>query len=105
MATKTGEPWTDDDVATLDDLWNDLVPDDEIAAKLGRTVRAVAIKRCKLGLTSRDCKRATTASELTSDEMIAELQKRGFVCTLASSKLQRSTAIDRIPSASIGAGL
>jgi hypothetical protein len=106
VAREAGNRWSPEDVATLNRLWDELASDETMAATLGRSVRAVAIKRCRLGLTSSECQRATAASELTSDEMIAELQARGFVFALSEpAKPPRRRAGDRIPSDTRGDGL
>lgn len=52
--------------------------DDGIAAELGRTVRAVANKRAKLGLVSREVARAHAIEEFTDTALVRELQRGGF---------------------------
>jgi hypothetical protein len=42
--------WTDTEVKTLVTMWEDMCTDDEIARRLRRGSRAVALKRYKLGI-------------------------------------------------------
>ena len=71
--------WSSEQKATLRRAWTAGERDDAVlAAKLGRSVRAVQIMRSELGLVKRRCHRARAASEIATAELIDELRDRGY---------------------------
>lgn len=65
--------------------------DAEIAAELGRSVRAVAIKRQRLGLTVRDLAKPDRLSSYADSTLVRELRDRGF--TVSTTRRVCGTAV------------
>jgi len=77
---KPGQQWTRADVRKLKRLVDDGYRDQYIALELGRSPRAVAIKRQRVGLTGRKLPR-TSLREVDTDTLVQELQRRGLTVT------------------------
>lgn len=69
--------WTDHD-PILAAMWRAGATDTEIAAKIGRSVRAVAERRSRLGLVKRKLQRESSATKMHANTMITELRRRGY---------------------------
>jgi len=80
--------WTDERDARLRKLFGLRMRDEEIAADLGVTTRAVANRRYRRGLVRR--RLATQLRQLTDEKLIEELERRGLVVT-----------VERLPSGNV----
>jgi hypothetical protein len=92
-----GYPWSADDEARLTELWNDQHSDDFIAEDLGRSARAIAVKRQKMGLVRQKLGRPSELQSLADDTLIRELNRRGY---LVRNRRDRSIPYERVQAAS-----
>lgn len=82
MTTKR-KPWTKDRKRLLRRLWDDGLSDEEIAARLKRTPRAIAIQRSKQGCVERKLSRPSKAiRNYATGTMLFELRRRGYSVAL-----------------------
>jgi hypothetical protein len=71
--------WDAHEVKTLRSMVHDDATDESIATALGRTPRAVAVKRQRLGLTIRTLGQTSRGiASLATNTLLAELKRRGF---------------------------
>lgn len=81
MRTEGASAWSEAELAELRRRWTAGESDQEIAAALRptRTVRAVAIKRSKMGMIKRKVARRGSVSSMASETLVAELRVRGVL--------------------------